>query len=257
MGYQPEQVEAIVAFIGENGHVIDAPGLKQEHYEVFDTAMGARSLKPMGHVRMMAAIQPFISGAISKTVNMPEAATVSDVEEIYYQGWKLGLKALAIYRDNCKVGQPLSASKGKADVVEDDTTTTATATTMIELACETDFVAKNDKFIALADTVVSAVAAAGSTTVEEALAAPADGRTVREVIEQQAATLGEKVELVKVNTDEGNEFDFRVFSEGFENFFFRSVCRDYIKQIFHCNYHLFIIFEKRKSLTTPAHSTGS
>ena len=72
MGYQPEQVEAIVAFIGENGHVIDAPGLKQEHYEVFDTAMGARSLKPMGHVRMMAACQPFLSGAISKTVNLPE-----------------------------------------------------------------------------------------------------------------------------------------------------------------------------------------
>jgi ribonucleoside-diphosphate reductase alpha chain len=74
--------------------------------------MGERSIAPMGHVRMMAAVQPFISGAISKTVNMPEAATVDDVEEIYFQGWKLGLKALAIYRDNCKVGQPLSAGKG-------------------------------------------------------------------------------------------------------------------------------------------------
>ncbi|GAA3037805.1 vitamin B12-dependent ribonucleotide reductase [Actinokineospora globicatena] len=112
LGYQAEQVEAIVEYIAEHGHVVDAPGLRQEHYEVFDCAMGERSIAPMGHVRMMAAVQPFISGAISKTVNMPEAATVADVEEIYYQGWKLGLKALAIYRDNCKVGQPLSAGKG-------------------------------------------------------------------------------------------------------------------------------------------------
>ena len=110
LGYQEESVEAIVEFIAENGHVIDAPGLKREHYPVFDCAMGARSIAPMGHVRMMAAVQPFISGAISKTVNMPEDATVADVAEIYQQGWKMGLKALAIYRDNCKVGQPLSAS---------------------------------------------------------------------------------------------------------------------------------------------------
>jgi ribonucleoside-diphosphate reductase alpha chain len=112
LGYQDEQVEAIVEYIAEHGHVVDAPGLRQEHYEVFDCAMGERSIAPMGHVRMMAAVQPFISGAISKTVNMPEAASVEDVEEIYFQGWKLGLKALAIYRDNCKVGQPLSAGKG-------------------------------------------------------------------------------------------------------------------------------------------------
>ncbi|GAA1302420.1 vitamin B12-dependent ribonucleotide reductase [Pseudonocardia xinjiangensis] len=111
LGYQGEQVEAIVEYIGEHGHVIDAPGLRQEHYEVFDCAMGERSIAPMGHVRMMAAVQPFMSGAISKTVNMPEAATVEDVEKIYLEGWKLGLKALAIYRDNCKVGQPLSAGK--------------------------------------------------------------------------------------------------------------------------------------------------
>jgi ribonucleoside-diphosphate reductase alpha chain len=112
MGYQPEQVEAIVAFIGEHGHVIDAPGLRQEHYDVFDTAMGARSLKPMGHVRMMAACQPFLSGAISKTVNLPETATVEEIEDVYLQSWKLGLKATAVYRDNCKVGQPLSDGKG-------------------------------------------------------------------------------------------------------------------------------------------------
>lgn len=111
LGYQPEQVEAIVAHIAEHGNVIDAPGLKSEHYEVFDCAMGDRSISPMGHVRMMAAAQPFLSGAISKTVNMPESATVEEIEEIYFEGWKLGLKALAIYRDNCKVGQPLSAKK--------------------------------------------------------------------------------------------------------------------------------------------------
>lgn len=118
LGYQPEQVEAIVSFIGENGHVIDAPGLKQEHYEVFDTAMGARSLKPMGHVRMMAACQPFLSGAISKTVNLPETATVEEIEDVYMQSWKLGLKATAVYRDNCKVGQPLA--DGKSDQAKRD-----------------------------------------------------------------------------------------------------------------------------------------
>ncbi|MGH4026225.1 MAG: vitamin B12-dependent ribonucleotide reductase [Pseudonocardiaceae bacterium] len=111
LGYQQEQSEAIIEYIAEHGHVIDAPGLRPEHYEVFDCAMGERAIAPMGHVRMMAATQPFISGAISKTVNMPEKATVKDVEEIYFQSWKMGLKALAIYRDNCKVGQPLSTAK--------------------------------------------------------------------------------------------------------------------------------------------------
>ncbi|MBE9373092.1 vitamin B12-dependent ribonucleotide reductase [Saccharopolyspora sp. HNM0983] len=114
LGYQDEQIEAIVEYIGEHGHVIDAPGLRPEHYEVFDCAMGERSIAAMGHVRMMAAVQPFISGAISKTVNMPEHATIEDVEQLYFEGWKLGLKALAIYRDNCKVGQPLSVGSGES-----------------------------------------------------------------------------------------------------------------------------------------------
>src|SRR6478672_5304246 len=114
LGYQPEQVEAIVAYIAEHGHVIDAPGLKTEHYEVSECAMGARALKPMGHVRMMAAAQPFLSGAISKTVNLPESATVEEIEEVYLQSWKLGLKATAVYRDNCKVGQPLSDGKSES-----------------------------------------------------------------------------------------------------------------------------------------------
>ncbi|QHF96615.1 vitamin B12-dependent ribonucleotide reductase [Streptomyces sp. NHF165] len=109
LGYQPEQVEAVVEHIAEHGNVVDAPGLKPEHYEVFDCAMGERSISPMGHVRMMAAAQPFLSGAISKTVNMPASSTVEDVEEIYLQGWRLGTKALAVYVENSKVGQPLSA----------------------------------------------------------------------------------------------------------------------------------------------------
>ncbi|ASU59732.1 vitamin B12-dependent ribonucleotide reductase [Nocardiopsis dassonvillei] len=108
LGYQDEQIEAVVEYVSENGHVVDAPGLRTEHYEVFDCAMGLRYIRPMGHVRMMAAVQPFLSGAISKTVNVPEEASVEDFEHIYFEGWRMGLKALAVYRDNCKVGQPLS-----------------------------------------------------------------------------------------------------------------------------------------------------
>ncbi len=115
LGYPEEQVEAIVEFIAEHGHIVDAPGLKTEHYPVFDCAMGQRSIAAMGHVRMMAAVQPFISGAISKTVNMPEEATVADVEKVYFEAWKMGIKAMAIYRDNCKVGQPLSNAKPKVE----------------------------------------------------------------------------------------------------------------------------------------------
>ena len=113
LGYTEETVEAIVEYIAANGNVIDAPGLKTEHYDIFDCAMGIRSISAMGHVHMMAACQPFLSGAISKTVNLPSDATVEEIEEVYYQGWKLGLKALAVYRDNCKVGQPLSDGKGE------------------------------------------------------------------------------------------------------------------------------------------------
>ncbi|MCX4884011.1 MULTISPECIES: vitamin B12-dependent ribonucleotide reductase [unclassified Streptomyces] len=129
LGYQEEQIEAIVAHIADHGNVVDAPGLKHEHYEVFDCAMGERSISAMGHVRMMAAIQPWISGALSKTVNMPESATVEEVEEIYFEAWKLGVKALAIYRDNCKVGQPLSAkTKDKEKPAADTVTEKAEAT---------------------------------------------------------------------------------------------------------------------------------
>ncbi|MDP9185580.1 MAG: vitamin B12-dependent ribonucleotide reductase, partial [Actinomycetota bacterium] len=113
LGYTPEQVEDVVAYIAEHNSVVDAPHLREEHYPVFDTAMGDRPIHYMGHVRMMAAAQPFISGAISKTVNMPEEASVEEVEQLFIESWKLGLKAVAIYRDNCKVAQPLSADKKK------------------------------------------------------------------------------------------------------------------------------------------------
>ena len=130
LGYQEEQVEAIVEYIAERGYAVDAPGLHPEHYEVFDCAMGTRAIKPMGHVQMMAAVQPFLSGAISKTVNLPETATIEDIEDVYFQGWKLGLKALAVYRDNCKVGQPLSAGTSAAS------TATAAAEPVLEKVVE-------------------------------------------------------------------------------------------------------------------------
>jgi ribonucleoside-diphosphate reductase alpha chain len=130
LGYQEEQVEAIVEYIAERGYAVDAPGLRPEHYEVFDCAMGTRAIRPMGHVRMMAAVQPFLSGAISKTVNLPETATIVDIEDVYFQGWKLGLKALAVYRDNCKVGQPLSAGTSAAS------TATAAAEPVLEKVVE-------------------------------------------------------------------------------------------------------------------------
>ncbi|MFX4294584.1 vitamin B12-dependent ribonucleotide reductase [Streptomyces bohaiensis] len=127
LGYQDEQVEAIVAHIADHGNVVDAPGLKPEHYEVFDCAMGERSISPMGHVRMMAAAQPFLSGAISKTVNMPASSTVDDVEEIYVKGWELGVKALAVYVENSKVGQPLSAKQKDGAKADGDATAAAPA----------------------------------------------------------------------------------------------------------------------------------
>jgi ribonucleoside-diphosphate reductase alpha chain len=117
LGYDPAQVDDIVAYIAEHNSVTDAPHLKPEHRSVFDTAMGDAPIHYMGHVRMMAAAQPFISGAISKTVNMPEHVTVEEVEQLFVESWKLGLKAVAIYRDNCKVAQPMSADKKKTAAV--------------------------------------------------------------------------------------------------------------------------------------------
>ena len=111
MGYTPGQIEAITAYIDENKSILGAPNLKPEHVAVFACSMGDNVIHYEGHVRMMGAVQPFISGAISKTVNMPEDATVEDIESLHLLSWELGLKAVAIYRDNCKVAQPLSTMK--------------------------------------------------------------------------------------------------------------------------------------------------
>jgi ribonucleoside-diphosphate reductase alpha chain len=111
LGYAPREVEEIVAYIDERGGVVGAPHLKTEHYPVFDCAIGERAIHYMGHVKMMGAVQPFISGAISKTVNLPESTTIDEIAQLLVESWQLGVKAIAIYRDNCKVAQPLSSSK--------------------------------------------------------------------------------------------------------------------------------------------------
>jgi ribonucleoside-diphosphate reductase alpha chain len=111
LGYNRAQIEDIVNYIDIEKSIVGAPHLKQEHLAVFACSMGDNSIHYLGHVKMMAAVQPFLSGAISKTVNMPEEATVEDVEQLHMDAWKMGLKAVAIYRDNCKVAQPLSMAK--------------------------------------------------------------------------------------------------------------------------------------------------
>lgn len=126
LGYSPQQTEDIVAYIYEHNTVVDAPHLKKTHYQVFACAVGDNAIHYSGHVNMMAAVQPFLSGAISKTVNMPEEATVEEVEALHIDAWKKGLKAIAIYRDNCKVAQPLSGKK-KAIVEEPATAAVAPA----------------------------------------------------------------------------------------------------------------------------------
>ncbi len=111
LGYAPEQIEDIVSYINENMSIVGAPHVVPEHLPVFACAMGDNTIHYLGHIRMMGAVQPFISGSISKTVNVPESITVEDVEQLHIDAWRLGIKAIAIYRDNCKVGQPLSTTK--------------------------------------------------------------------------------------------------------------------------------------------------
>ncbi len=111
LGYSDQEIDAIITYIDLNKTIVGAPALKAEHLPVFACSMGDNTIHYSGHVRMMGAVQPFISGAISKTVNMPEDATVEDVENLHLDAWRLGIKAVAIYRDNCKVGQPLSTAK--------------------------------------------------------------------------------------------------------------------------------------------------
>jgi ribonucleoside-diphosphate reductase alpha chain len=127
LGYDRAQIQAICDYINEHETIEGAPHLKDEHLSIFDCAFkpanGARSIQYMGHVRMMSAVQPFLSGAISKTVNLPENATVEDIEKAYVEGWRGGLKAIAVYRDGCKKSQPLSTGKAKekAEAAASDT----------------------------------------------------------------------------------------------------------------------------------------
>jgi ribonucleoside-diphosphate reductase alpha chain len=118
LGYKKNQVDDIISYIDTEKSILNAPHLKKEHENVFACSMGDNSIHYMGHVKMMAAVQPFLSGAISKTVNMPENATVEEVEQLHMEAWKLGLKAVAIYRDNCKVAQPLSMAKKDNSKIE-------------------------------------------------------------------------------------------------------------------------------------------
>lgn len=134
LGYTPAQVEEIVAYIDENMSILGAPHVLAEHLPVFACSMGDNTIHYSGHVRMMGAVQPFISGAISKTVNLPEEATVDEVEQLHIDAWRLGIKAVAIYRDNCKVAQPLSASKKGDDEVDDSAA--AAVTEVVERVVE-------------------------------------------------------------------------------------------------------------------------
>ncbi|MBV1892652.1 MAG: vitamin B12-dependent ribonucleotide reductase [Ilumatobacteraceae bacterium] len=118
LGYSPEQVDDITAYINEHMSVVGAPHLADDHVAVFACSMGDNTIHYEGHVRMMGAVQPFLSGAISKTVNLPEEATVADIEGLHMLAWELGLKSVAIYRDNCKVGQPLSSSKAAKETLD-------------------------------------------------------------------------------------------------------------------------------------------
>ncbi len=113
LGYGDQQIEQIVAYVNEHGTIIEAPDLAEEHLAVFDVAVGERAISHMGHIKMLGAVQPFISGAVSKTVNMPESATVEDIADAYTQAWHLGVKALAIYRDGSKTAQALRTDAQK------------------------------------------------------------------------------------------------------------------------------------------------
>jgi ribonucleoside-diphosphate reductase alpha chain len=117
LGYSDEQIEQIVAHVNERGTIIGAPDLAEEHLQVFDVAVGERAISHMGHIKMMGAVQPFLSGAISKTVNLPESAMVEDIADAYLQAWRLGIKALAIYRDGSKTAQALRTDAQKAEPV--------------------------------------------------------------------------------------------------------------------------------------------
>lgn len=145
LGYTNEQADAIVKYIYEHGTVTGAPHLKSQHADVFACAVGDNAIHYLGHVKMMAAVQPFISGAISKTVNMPEQATVEEVEQLHIDAWQMGLKAIAIYRDNCKVAQPLSDKKKVEEKQADETAPVSVSAPVATPVALTETV--NDKIV--------------------------------------------------------------------------------------------------------------
>ncbi len=120
LGYDDEQIEQILAYVNEHGTIVGAPDLAEEHLPVFDVAVGERAISHMGHLKMMGAVQPFLSGAISKTVNMPQTVTVDDIAEAYTEAWRLGVKALAIYRDGSKTAQALRTDAQKQEPASSD-----------------------------------------------------------------------------------------------------------------------------------------
>jgi ribonucleoside-diphosphate reductase alpha chain len=137
LGYNPDQINEIVAYIDEHKSIVGAPHLASDHMPVFACSMGDNTIHYLGHVKMMGAVQPFISGAISKTINTPEETTVEEVEQLHIDAWKLGLKAVAIYRDNCKVAQPLSTAKKAKDAAPaEHATATVDAAVEVERAAE-------------------------------------------------------------------------------------------------------------------------
>ena len=173
LGYAPEQIEQITAHITEHGTIVGAPGLAEEHLEVFDVAVGARAISHMGHIKMMGAVQPFISGAISKTVNMPHEATVEDIAEAYIESWRLGVKALAIYRDGSKTAQALRTEAQKE------------ADENVEVAIDIAELAKREGFLTKeqADELVAKAAAEARRTARDEAAeefGPARNRMPRE-----------------------------------------------------------------------------
>ena len=159
LGYADEQVDQIVAHIDEHGTIVDAPGLSADHLPVFDVAVGARAISHVGHIKMMGAAQPFLSGAISKTVNMPQTATVEDIAEAYIEAWRLGIKALAIYRDGSKTAQALRT----------DAHTAQDAPAAVE-AGEDGYVTPEGERLVPESQVEALIEAAASEAVDAALA---------------------------------------------------------------------------------------
>jgi ribonucleoside-diphosphate reductase alpha chain len=173
LGYTDTQVEQIEAYINEHGTIIDAPELSEAHLPVFDVAVGSRAISHAGHIKMMGAVQPFLSGAISKTVNLPQTATVDDIAEAYIQAWKLGVKALAIYRDGSKTAQALRTDAQEVKEVKAKAEAAISAGEELFTAAEVQ--AKVDE--AVAKAIAEEAARAVNAPVREDISAAARGES--------------------------------------------------------------------------------